>query len=258
VNPSVALPAKHAPDPEVRMTFAEHLEELRLRLFRSTVAFAAALAGSMCFYRDLVDLVTIPHFRAMAMLSNPPSHLEFIAGGYGAPVMAMMKLAMIAGLFLASPVIGGQLWAFVRAGLTGRERRAAAAFAPSSFLLFVLGCAFGYFVLIPYALYGMAGMLPADRVRPVFLFAEYLDLVTTMTLVLGAMFQLPLVMVLLARLGVVRPSSFGRWRRNAFVGNLVLAGILSPPDLLSMAAFAVPLFLLYEAGALAARFAVPD
>jgi len=258
VNPAVALPADRAPEAEVRMTFVEHLEELRLRLFRSTVAFAAMLVVSMCFYREMVDVVTLPHFRAMAMLPRPPSHLEFVAISYTAPVVSMMKLAMIVGVFLASPVIGYQLWAFVRGGLHLNERRAATAFAPSSFLLFVLGCVFGYFVLIPYALYGMASMLPTDKVQPLFAFAEYLDLVTTMTILLGAIFQLPLVMVLLSRLGVVRPSSYRRWRRNAVVANLVLAGILSPPDLLSMFAFAVPLLLLYEAGIVAARLAVPE
>lgn len=252
MNPAVALPAERAPEAEVRMTFAEHLEELRLRLFRSVVAFAAMLVVSMCFYKEMVGVVTLPHFRAMAMLPNPPSHLEFITVSYTAPVMAMMKLAMIVGLFLASPVVGYQLWAFVRGGLHANERRAATAFAPASFLLFVLGCVFGYFVLIPYTLYGMANMLPVDKVRPLFAFAEYLDLVSTMTLLLGAIFQLPLVMILLARLGVVRPSSYRRWRRNAVVANLVIAGILSPPDLISMFAFAVPLLLLYEAGILAA------
>src|SRR5262245_33776711 len=192
MNAAVALPADAAGEIDVRMTFAEHLEELRVRLFRSVVAFAAMLVASMCFYREMVDVVTLPHFRAMAMLSNPPSHLEFVAVSYTAPVVAMMKLAMIVGVFLASPVIAWQFWAFVRGGLYANERRAAAAFAPASFLLFVLGCVFGYFVLIPYTLYGMANMLPTDKVRPLFAFAEYLDLVTTMTLLLGAIFQLPL------------------------------------------------------------------
>ncbi len=255
MNPAVALPAA---DLEVRMTFAEHLEELRLRLFRSVVAFAIMLVASMCFYREMVNVVTLPHFRAMAMLPDPPSHLQFVSISYTAPVMAMMKLAMIVGVFLASPVIAWQLWAFVRGGLHANERRAAAAFAPASFLLFVLGCAFGYFVLVPYALYGMASMLPADQVQPLFAFAEYLDLVSTMTLLLGAIFQLPLVMILLARLGLVRPSAYRRWRRNAVVANLVLAGILSPADLLSMVAFAVPLLLLYEVGALASWLAVRE
>jgi Tat protein translocase TatC len=163
---------------------------------------------------------------------------------------------MIVGVFLASPVIGWQLWAFVRGGLYANERRAAMAFAPASFLLFVLGCVFGYFVLVPYALYGMASMLPMDQVQPIYSFSEYLDLVSTMTILLGAIFQLPLLMVLLSRLGLVRPATYRRWRRNAVVANLVLAGILSPPDLLSMFVFAVPLLALYEVGALAAWVAV--
>jgi Sec-independent protein secretion pathway component TatC len=102
----------------------------------------------------------------------------------------------------------------------------------------------------------MASMLPMDQVQPIYSFSEYLDLVSTMTILLGAIFQLPLLMVLLSRLGLVRPATYRRWRRNAVVANLVLAGILSPPDLLSMFVFAVPLLALYEVGALAAWVAV--
>jgi sec-independent protein translocase protein TatC len=255
---AAALPADRAPEGELRMTFGEHLEELRARLLRSTVAFGAMLVVSVAFYRELAAAVTIPHFRAMAMLPRPPGHAAFLAGSYTAPVMSMMKLSMIAALFLASPVIGAQLWAFVRTGLTPRERRAAAAFAPASFLLVVLGCAFGYFVLVPYSLYGMASLLPEDRVLPLFDFGEYLELVATMTLLLGAVFQLPLGMTLLARLGLVRPSAYRRGRRNAVVANLVVAGILSPPDLVSMAAFAVPLLALYEIGILASAWAARE
>ena len=127
-------------------------------------------------------------------------------------------------------------------------------FAPLSLLLFILGGVFGYFILIPYSLYGMAQMMPADRVLPIVDFGGYLSLVMTLTLVLGALFQLPLVMVFLTQVGAVRASSWSAWRRGAIVANVLLAAVLSPPDLLSMIAFAIPLLGLYEIGAAVSRW----
>jgi sec-independent protein translocase protein TatC len=177
----------------------------------------------------------------------------FFTGGPADPAMAVMKLAFIAGLFAASPVIAWQIWAFVRAGLYRHERRYVESFAPASFLLFILGCATGYFVLIPYTLYGLASFLP--DVAPVYSFSDYLSFVMVLTLVLGAVFQLPLVMVFLSRVGLVPPARWGRWRRSAVAINVILAAVVSPPDVVSMVLFALPLLALYEVGAWASRLA---
>ena len=130
-------------------------------------------------------------------------------------------------------------------------------YAPVSFLLFLAGCIFGYFVLIPYSLYGMAQMMPPEKIQPLFDFGEYVGLFLTLTILLGAVFQLPLVMVFLTSIGVVRAESWSAWRRPAIVGNLVLAALLSPPDLVSMLVFAVPLLVLYEIGAAISRWTSP-
>ncbi len=244
-------------EPEVRMTLVEHLEELRRRLLRSLLALGIALVAAVIFYKPLVGMMTLPHFQAMSWLAPPPPNAILIAGGYGDPVLAIMKLCFIAAVFLASPLIGRELWGFVAAGLTRQERRAAATFAPVSFLLFLLGCVFGYFVLVPYALYGMARMLPVDQILPVFKFSDYLGLVLTMTILLGAVFQLPLVMVLLSRLGLVEPGAYRRYRKHAVIGNLVLAALLSPAEIVSLFIFAVPLCLLYEAGIVCASWGAP-
>jgi sec-independent protein translocase protein TatC len=111
---------------EVRMTLVEHLDELRQRLLRSLLALGVALAATVCFYKPLVEVMTIPHFRAMSWLEPPPPNATFIAVDYGGPVFAIMKLCFIVALFLASPVIGRELWGFVAAGLHRHERRAAA------------------------------------------------------------------------------------------------------------------------------------
>jgi len=244
-------------EPEVRMTFVEHLEELRVRLFRSIVALAICTVGAMFFYKALVGIMTVPHFRAMSWLDIPASHAKLLAESYGGPVMATMKLCLIVGLFAASPVVGREMWAFVAAGLYRHERRAAAAFAPISFLLFLLGCVFGYFVLVPYALYGMGQMIPREQISFVFGYSSYLSLVLTMTLLLGAVFQLPLAMVLLTRLGLVPPAAYLRKWRHATIGILVVSALISPADVISLLVFAVPLLALYALGIAAAFLAAP-
>jgi Tat protein translocase TatC len=239
------------------MSFGAHLEELRRRLFRSVLALLVTTSAAFAFHKQLFAIATIPHYRAHALFDPPPSDWTFFAGSYTGPVGGLVKLALMAGLFFASPVIGWQAWRFVGAGLYARERRWALSFGICSFLLFVLGCVAGFCLLIPYTLYGLASMLPLDRVRMAFDVAAYLDIVLTLTVALGGVFQLPLLMAFLTRIGLVEPRSWGRWRKHGIVGNLVLAAVLAPGDPLSLAAFAAPLLLLYEAGALVARFCSP-
>jgi sec-independent protein translocase protein TatC len=238
-----------------RLTLGGHLEELRSRLFRSVLALLAAMLLAMLFQSTLVGWATLPHWRARDLFDVPPPGWTFIAGEHTSAVFAILKLCFVAGLCAAAPVIAWQAWRFVGAGLHPHERRLAASFGACSFLLFLLGCAAGYFLLVPYTLYGLARMLPLDQVSAVFDFSRYVDLVLAMTVALGAVFQLPLGMALLTRLGVVAPSAWARTRRHAVVGNVLAAAFLSPPDPISMAVFAVPLLGLYEVGVVSARVA---
>ncbi len=234
------------------MTFVQHLDELRTRLLRSIVALLAAVTLSMIFYKELLDVASIPHLRAMSWLGKSGGFI--INNIYGA-IGSVMKLSCIVGFFAASPYVARELWGFVAAGLTRDEKRHLRAFAPISFLLFVLGCVFGYFCLIPYALYAMVGMMPLDKVQPVVNIGDYLGLVMTLTILLGMLFQLPLLMVLLSKLGLVTPSRWRAWRRAAILGSAVLAAVLAPPDPQSMLVFAFPLLGLYEIGVWSSRLA---
>lgn len=234
------------------MTLVEHLDELRTRLLRCLGVLLAAVVVSMAFYRGLVDWATLPHFRAMTWAHSPTG---FVVIDLTKTIGAIMKLSMIAGFFVASPYIARELWAFVAAGLYTRERRYVKQFAPASFLLFILGCAFGYFLLIPYAIYAMVTMLPLEKVTPTLGLGEYLSLFLTLTIILGLVFQLPLVMVFLTKIGLVPSRRYRSWRRHALLGNVVFAAVISPPDLLSMAVFALPMLVLYELGAWCALWA---
>jgi Tat protein translocase TatC len=226
------------------MTFVEHLDELRTRLLRCIGALGVAMIGSMVFYRTLIDVATIPHYRAMSWLGLG---VNFILGNFGT-IAIVMKMAAIVGFFAASPYIARELWGFVAAGLYRNERRYVRAFAPVSFLLFMLGGVFGYFLLIPFTLYAMMRMMPLEKVAPVLNLGDYLGFVLTLTIILGLVFQLPLVMVFLTKIGLVDPGRYRSWRKHAVLGNIVFAAVIAPPDLLSMAVFSLPLLALYEVG----------
>jgi sec-independent protein translocase protein TatC len=237
-------------EPEVRMTFGEHLEELRSRLFKSILALLGAITGCMFFYQPLVVFITRPHFKAMRLLDVAEKDSKFLSSTYTGPVVSMMMLTFIIGLFLASPVIGYQIWAFVSAGLYKNERRYVLGFAPMSFALFCIGCVCGYIYLVPLALYSLAKMLDTSIVSPTYSFSEYLSLVMKLTIMLGGIFQLPLLMVFFAKIGLVQPSTYNKWRRAAVIFNVIFAALITPADVLTMLLVMVPLLLLYEIGVL--------
>lgn len=244
--------------PEARMSFGEHIEELRGRLVKSMVFLIVAIVVSMAFYNKLVYWILRPHFKAMAMLypKEPMESFRPMSGSYGGPILAVMQLAFIVAFFVSSPFIGYQIWAFVSAGLYPKEKKWVVRFAPISFLLFIAGCAFGYFVLVPACLYGLANAMDVKLLDPTKItFTDYLSLVMKLTIILGAVFQLPLLMTFVAKLGLVQPSSFNRWRRHAIVINLIFAAIVTPADVFSMILVAIPLLLLYEIGVVVAYIA---
>ncbi len=235
---------------EVRMTFGEHLEELRRRLWKALLALAVCFGVAIYFYGDLVRFITRPHFLAMHLLNQPPESSRLLSGSYPGPIGAILKLAFIVGCFGASPVILYQFWKFVNAGLYPRERRWVATFGVASFVLFVGGCVFGYLVLIPYTLYGLAKAATIDVISPTYTFSDYLSLVMTLTIIMGVVFEMPLVMLFFAKIGITSASTYNKWRRYAIVGNFILAALLTPADVLSMLVMVVPLLFLYEVGVL--------
>jgi len=256
-------------EPEARMTFGEHIEELRGRLLKSIIFLLLATVLSLFFYDKLVTFITQPHLAAMKSLREDLEKkgvktddlaFKLMAGGYTAPVLATMKLGFIIALFVSSPFIGYQIWAFISAGLYKHERKYVVLFAPISYCLFAMGCAFGYFFLVRICLEGLAktGLGRGDVVSPQYMFTDYLNLVTTLTILLGAVFQLPLIMVFLSKIGLVAPATYNKFQRLAILCNLIAAAFISPPDVISMIVVAVPMILLYEIGVVCAfLFASP-
>ncbi len=240
------------------MTFGEHLEDLRSRLIKSLYVLLGVLLVLMMieFYNhQLLILVMRPHYWAMEKLGIATGTPNIIALSYAKMVLARITLVFIVALFVCSPWIGLQMWLFVSAGLYRKERKYVTLFAPISFFLFVTGCVFGYFVLVPYGLFGLASMMPQKQVSLIFSLPEYLKLVVALTLVLGAVFQVPLLMTFTSKVGLIQPSTFNRWRKKAIIGNAVLAALITPADVLTMLLVMIPLMVLYEIGVISSYLA---
>jgi sec-independent protein translocase protein TatC len=270
-----------------RMTIGEHLRELRSRLIKAIWAFSACFILALVFQQELMKGITWPHRvtmassvrrvegeiqehrkkaadpaataaereEAAARIGDLERLLPDLRRGLVLPTfltafMAYMKLAFIAGVFAASPIIAWQLWAFVAAGLYRRERKWVYTFAPFSLLLFLAGCAFGFLVLIRYGLLFLAGYGDPVVMTPLFQLDSYLSLVLTLTIIMGALFELPLVMAFLSIVGLVEPRFWNQWRRHMIVAIVIVAAVLTPPDPVSQTLMAIPLWVLYELGVL--------
>ncbi|MBI2931856.1 MAG: twin-arginine translocase subunit TatC [Planctomycetes bacterium] len=243
------MTAKDLEPDDVRMTFGEHLEELRWRLIKATVAWLICFIGAAFLYLPLLEFICRPHFLAMSWLNKPEETQRLLSGGYAKPIFAVLKLAFIVSVAAASPAIAWQIWRFVAGGLYKNERRYVKLYALPSLLLFIGGCAFGYFILIPFGLYGMASMLNFDFIAQQYLLQDYLDLVMTLTIVTGAIFELPLIMMFTTSIGVTEPKTFWRWSRYAIVAIFLAAAILTPsPDVVTQLLMAGPLTVLYFFG----------
>ncbi|MBE3589546.1 MAG: twin-arginine translocase subunit TatC [Firmicutes bacterium] len=219
-----------------------HLEELRYRLIVSLVAVAAGVAAAW--------------FRAPWLLHEVvrrlDSRLVFVQPGEA--FSAVLNIAIVAGLALASPVVLYQLVAFVVPGLTPRERRLLYAALPAAAVLFFCGAAFAYVYLVPFAWRFLLGFATPD-VQPFITVSAFLSFLLGLVVPVGLVFEWPLVVLALARLGLVSPRALRSGRRLAYLLILIVAGAVTPPDVTSQMLVSLPLFVLYEAGILLSRWA---
>lgn len=233
------------------MTFGQHLRELRSRLIKSMVGVLTALVICVVYMDGLVSIMEVPHIEAQEMIRRefPQADWKFIEYSYTKPLFAYFKLALVFALFFASPVVGFQIWRFISVGLYQNERKWIVLFAPLSFALFIGGCLFGYFLLIPQGLYFMAKISDPSRVAQYFAISEYLDLVTILTIVTGAIFQIPILMMFFAAVGLASARAYLRFWRWAIVLIMVAAAVLTPsPEPFSMMLMAGPMLVLYFFG----------
>ena len=224
------------------MSLGEHLEELRTRLVRSLLAIL--VAGGFAFWRirDVMAFMKRPIDVGLA----DPKAVELIQmKAYGA-FLGSMKIAFFTGCVLAAPVVIYQLWAFVAAGLYRHERRVVKYYAFPGLVLFFSGAAMAYFYVLPWSMRFLVGFADGLGVNSKLDFPPYISMVAFMMLAFGMIFQLPMIMIFLMRLGVVEPDTFRRYRRHAIVVNFAVAMIMTPPDVVSQCVMALCMTALYE------------
>jgi sec-independent protein translocase protein TatC len=216
----------------------EHLIELRKRLIWSVVSFLVAFGIAFFFAKDVFHFLQLPLQRLTGK--------TMIFTALGEPFFAYIKIGMFGGLCLAFPFIAAQIWMFIAPGLYKHERNAFLPFLIATPFCFGIGGAFAYYVLLPYAIHFFAGFQTAEmELMPKV--NEYLDLVTKIILAFGLTFQLPVLLSLLGKVGIITSQQLRNSRRFAIVGITALAAVVTPPDMgISMAALAVPLIGLYE------------
>lgn len=228
-----------------RMTLLEHLDELRRRILFSVVALFLAFLGCWYFARDIFAVLAVPITRFLP----EGERLAFTA--LGDPFMLYIKVALLSAIFVASPVLLLQLWLFLRPGLYRHERRLAVPFIVFCTLFFVAGGYFGYRVAFPMVVRFLLSV--GEDFRPVITVQTYFAMLSKILLGLGLVFELPMLIFFLARLGLVTARLLLRWFRWAILAIFVLAAIITPtPDVATQLVFAVPMILLYLLGVVVA------
>src|SRR5574337_1383879 len=248
-----------------KMSFFSHLEELRRRILISLVAigigFALTFNYSETLLRylkrplttDLIFFRTYPFLRSVPR-PGPPIDLIFLA-----PAEAFwmhMKIAFMTGLLLVLPLVLYQIWKFVSPGLLPQERRYALPFVVLATLFFFFGLLFCFYFVLPFALKFLL-TYKTENLKPMISIGNYVDFTTKFLLAFGVVFELPLVIGIAAKMGLVTPQFLSKNRKYAILINFTIAAILTPtPDVFNQTLMALPMCLLYEIGILAAHILV--
>jgi sec-independent protein translocase protein TatC len=235
-----------APDPGGEQNLLSHLVELRSRLVRSLVVVLLVFAALFPLSNRLYALLAEP------LLSKLPAGTQMVAIDVVTPFVTPLKLAFFAAIVVAAPYLLYQAWAFVAPGLYRHEKRLASPLLVSAVLLFYIGCAFAYFLVLPMVFSFLTATVP-DGVSMMTDISRYLDFVLVMFLVFGVCFEIPVATVILVMLGITTPEQLKASRGYVIVGAFVVAAVVTPPDALSQIMLAVPMCLLFEIGLVAAR-----
>ena len=231
--------------------FVSHLIELRDRLIRSVIAIALCF-GVLALWpgpSGLYDILAAP------LVAHLPRGATLIATNVISPVLVPLKITLMAAFMVALPVVLYQLWAFVAPGLYSHEKKLVLPLVVSSTVLFVAGVAFCYFIVIP----GMSRFIQAFAPASITAapdIEQYFGFVLTLFLVFGIAFEVPIAVIVLARVGVVTIDQLKKMRGYFIVGAFVVSAVVTPPDVISQLALAIPMIVLYEIGIVVARIVV--
>ncbi len=227
-----------------KMPFLEHLGELRTRIVRSLIGLLLGLGIALPFSQKIMDYLARP-------IQQSGHTLVFLS--LTEAFWVQMKVAVIVGLFIAAPVILWQVWAFVAPGLYEHEKRYATPFVIIGSLLFIGGGVFSLKVVTPFATQFLLSYA-RPGLQPMISIGSYIDFLLKFTLAFGAVFELPLAITLLARMGVVNAKVLAKNRKYAILGAFIAGAVLTPtPDAFNQTLMAGPLIILYEVGIICAR-----
>lgn len=242
-------PASPEPENEVRLSFMDHLRELRKRLGRALLGVVVGMAAVAWFVEPIFHRLMQP------VLDSLPEHQRAIHYTSSIePFMVYLKVALYGGIFAAVPWVLWQLWQFIAPGLYKKEKRVVIPFLFFGTLLFYTGAVFCYLVIMPAAFPAMAAIANDPSLAPVLTMREQLSLVLAMLLGFGVVFEVPVVIAFLAMVGLVDWRWLAKYRRYAIIVNITAAALITPTgDPLNLALMAVPMVVFYEIGIVLAR-----
>jgi sec-independent protein translocase protein TatC len=251
----------NAPDKE--MTFWDHLEVLRGSIIRSVIAIVAVSITAFIFKKILFDQIILAPknndfitYRILCkigkMLSTDSfcfdtSSINLININLAGQFMAHMMISLIAGLIVASPYVIWEFWRFIKPGLTEHERKNTRGAVLIISMLFFTGVLFSYFLVVPLMINFLGNYQVSEAVVNQISLTSYTGSVTTMTLIMGLIFEFPIVVIFLTKIGIVSPSLLKKYRKHTFIVILITSGLITPsPDVFSQLVVALPLYALYE------------
>jgi len=228
-------------------TFLSHLVELRMRLVRALVAVVVVCLCLLPWARDVYAIMAQP------LLDSLPKGGQMIATDVVGPFLVPLKVTLFTGFVIALPYVLYEVWAFVAPGLYAHEKKLVLPLVVASFLLFLAGMTFAYFLVFPVVFKFMAGIAP-QGVAWMTDIDKYFSFVLTTFVAFGVTFEVPVIVIVLVRSGLVSIAKLRQARPYVIVGAFVIGAIFTPPDVLSQVMLAVPLWILYELGIVLAQF----
>jgi sec-independent protein translocase protein TatC len=241
------------------MPLLEHLVELRRRVMWSVAAFFVCFIVCYHFSSQIYGFLAQPLVDILEKQSGTPRRLIFTQ--LYEVFFTYLRVAFFGAAFISFPVVASQIWLFVAPGLYRSEKRAMLPFLAATPVLFLLGAALAYYFVFPFAWrFFISFESPTTSSVPIQLEAkvsEYLDLVMKLIFAFGITFELPVLLTLLAKVGIVSSAGLRKFRRYAYVGMFVVAAILAPPDVITQTGLAIPLIALYEISIIAAKMVEP-
>ena len=231
-----------SPEDDGTMSLTAHLEELRSRIIKSLLAIVFGSCVAYFFLDEITNYLTLPVGKLYYM--KP-----------GEAFFTYLKIDIAAGFLIALPIIFYHAWKFFLPALTRSERAVLGVLVPASVILFFVGLAFSFFLILPTALKFFMGFgQESENLQTLFSFGSYFEFVILFVLPFGFVFELPLVIIVLGKLGILTSEKLGKYRRYVFFFSFVIGALVTSPDVITQIAVAIPVILLYEVGYLVVKY----